>query len=133
MIPSNARRTCVASHRTLICAAVILALGGCSTVRGVKRVLTQNDCNKPQPYQSAGSLAPLQVPVGIDPPDTRGTLRIPAYNEPVPPPRKLTDPCLDAPPPFSVTQPAAAPAATAVMKVAVKPAVKPAVKAAPAR
>lgn len=87
--------------RALACAAVVLPLCACSG-HGIRRVFREHDCNKPQPYQRAGSIAPLKVPVGIDPPDTRHELHIPAYNHPAPPPRKLTEPCLDAPPPFVV-------------------------------
>lgn len=92
----------VALSRALV--ASVLALGGCAG-HGITRVLHENACNKPQPYQRAGTVSPLRMPVGIDPPDTHGALRVPAYDEPVPPPRKLTDPCLDAPPSFVVSRP----------------------------
>jgi hypothetical protein len=99
MIVSNARSPQGTVCRALVCAALAVALAGCVT-RGVRHMLKENDCNRPQPYKQAGSIPPVQVPPGIDPPDTRQALRIPAYNEPAPPPRKLTDPCLDAPPLF---------------------------------
>jgi hypothetical protein len=47
----------------------------------------------------------------MDAPDTTSALRLPAINEPAPPPRKGRDPCLDEPPPFKVKQPAKAPQA----------------------
>jgi hypothetical protein len=99
MIVSKARSRPGTFCRALLCAATAFALAGCVT-RGIRHVLKENDCNKPQPYKQAGSIPPVQVPPGIDPPDTRQALRIPAYNEPAPPARKLTDPCLDTPPLF---------------------------------
>jgi uncharacterized lipoprotein len=102
-----------ALSRMLLLSALAVALAACAG-HGIRRVLRGHDCNKPQPYQSAGSLPPLKVPVGIDPADTRNALRIPAYNEPTPPPRKLTDPCLDAPPPFATRSPPVAPATKSV-------------------
>jgi hypothetical protein len=47
----------------------------------------------------------------MDAPDTTNALRLPALNEPAPPPRKGREPCLDEPPPFKVKQPAKAPQA----------------------
>jgi hypothetical protein len=35
-------------------------------------------------------------------PDTHAALRIPDLNEPPPPPRSRTDPCLDTPPSYVV-------------------------------
>jgi hypothetical protein len=49
------------------------------------------------------------VPPGLDAPDTRNALPIPPLSEPERP-RKAEDPCLDAPPKYSVpkeTRPAA--------------------------
>lgn len=86
----------------LACAAALLTLAACSG-HGITRVLHENSCNKPQPYQRAKSIPPLKVPLGVDPPDTRGALRVPAYNEPAPPPRKLTAPCLSEPPSFVIS------------------------------
>ena len=80
-------------------------LAGCKTLRGL------NSCNKPQPYQGAGSVAPLKVPAGMDGFDTSGALKLPALNEPPPPRRALKDPCLDAPPSFKVATPPPAPQA----------------------
>jgi hypothetical protein len=96
-------------YRALASAAVLAALAGCHNGL-INRVFHAKECNKPQMYASAQSIPPLQVPVGIDPPDTHSTLRIPALNEPAPPPRKSTDPCLDAPPLFAAPRPRATPA-----------------------
>jgi hypothetical protein len=52
-------------------------------------------------YQKAGSVAPLRVPLGIDPPDAKSGLQIPPLNEPALPPRGSRDPCLDEPPKFT--------------------------------
>ena len=68
-------------------------------------------CHGLQPYQQAKSVPPLKIPPGMDPPDTTNALRLPALNEPAPPPRKGREPCLDEPPPFKVKQPAKAPQA----------------------
>ncbi len=81
-----------------------LVCGGCHALRG-------NSCNAPQVYQAAKSGPPLKIPTGLDAPETTNALRIPALNEPAPPPRTTKDPCLDAPPPFKVRQAAAAPQA----------------------
>ncbi len=96
-------------RRALLCAAAAFALAGCH--HGITKAFKAKDCNRPQPYDRAQSIAPLRVPPGVDPPDTHTALRVPAYNEPTPPPRRLTDPCLDEPPPF------ASPAASATKPV----------------
>lgn len=82
----------------LACAGMAIAafaLAGCH--RGI---LKQHSCNKPQPYASAQSIPPLRVPSGLDAPDTHAALKIPPLNEPTPPPRSLSEPCLDEPPQF---------------------------------
>jgi uncharacterized lipoprotein len=62
-------------------------------------------CHKKQAYMEATSIPALQIPPGLDAPDTTNALRLPALNEPAPPPRKGQDPCLDEPPPFKVAKP----------------------------
>ena len=81
----------------MVCTAWLLS--GCHIFHKVTRV--NNACNKPQPYQSAHSVPPLQMPPGVDSPDTHGALKIPELKEPAPPPRSVRDPCLDAPPAFA--------------------------------
>ena len=54
----------------------------------------------------AKNLAPLQIPPGLDTPDTTNALRIPKLNEPAPPPRTGRDPCLDEPPSYNTPKPA---------------------------
>ena len=68
-------------------------------------------CHGPQQYQKAQTVPPLKIPAGLDAPDTSSALRLPALNEPAPPARKGSQPCLDEPPPFKVTQPAKTPQA----------------------
>jgi len=91
--------------RTLASAAFGVALAGCH--HGIARWFNAKPCNKVQLYDSARSVAPLKVPPGVDPPDTRSTLKIPPLNEPAPPPRRATDPCLDTPPLFAAPRAAA--------------------------
>jgi uncharacterized lipoprotein len=83
----------------LLCAGALVCLGGC-------RALRANSCNKPQPYMAATSVPPLKIPPGLDAPDTSNALKLPTLNEPVAP-RSKSDPCLDRPPPFKVSKPAA--------------------------
>jgi uncharacterized lipoprotein len=88
----------------LASAAILVALAGCHNGL-TKRLFHAKECNKPQMYSTAQSVPLLKVPVGVDAPDTRSALHIPALNEPAPPPRKVTDPCLDAPPLFAAPRP----------------------------
>jgi uncharacterized lipoprotein len=81
------------ARRILWISPLLLALGGC-------HLLGANACHAPQPYMKATSVAPLKIPPGLDSPETSNALRIPALNEPAPPPRKGRQPCLDEPPPF---------------------------------
>lgn len=99
----------------MLCAAAAVALAGCH--HAIPKAFKAKDCNKPQPYDLAQTVPPLRVPPGIDPPDTHGSLQIPAYNEPTPPPRKLTDPCLDEPPLFKTPGTAPAPAGPVIKSV----------------
>ena len=79
------------------------ALEGCRIVRAVGA----SACHDPkQPYLEATSVPPLQIPAGLDAPDTSNALKLPKLNEPAPPPRSGNQPCLDAPPSFKVQQPA---------------------------
>jgi hypothetical protein len=83
----------------LCLAGICLLLGGCKTLRG------GNSCNKRQPYQTAVNMQPITVPAGLTALDTSTALKLPALNEPPPPPRTSKDPCLDAPPSFKVVKP----------------------------
>ena len=83
--------------------AVSVALSGCHPFRALKT--RANSCHVKQPYNSAGSVAPLKIPTGLDKPDTTNALHIPDLNEPAPPSRKGRDPCLDEPPSYKVATP----------------------------
>jgi uncharacterized lipoprotein len=87
-------------------APLLLTAAGCHPFRHFTYA-----CHKKQPYMSAGSIAPLRIPTGLDAPDTTNALKIPALNEPAPPPRTGRQPCLDEPPSFKVPKPAPAPQA----------------------
>ncbi len=83
--------------------ALLLALTGCHPFRALSRI--GGTCHDSKPYMVAKSVAPLQIPTGLDPVDTSTSLRIPKLNEPELPPRKGTDPCLDEPPAYSTPKP----------------------------
>lgn len=81
--------------------AMVVLLTGCHLGGGARA------CHKKQPYMAATSVAPLKIPPGLDLPDTTNALHIPELKEPVPPPRKGKDPCLDEPPSYKIVKPAA--------------------------
>jgi uncharacterized lipoprotein len=89
----------------VVASLAALSLSGCG-----KRLLTCKQDNKD--YVGAKELPPLKAPAGLENPDTRNTLKVPALNAPERA-RGRDEPCLDVPPPFSTTTttPAAAPAA----------------------
>jgi uncharacterized lipoprotein len=93
------------SVAVLCLAGVFTLLGGCKALHG------GNSCHKTQPYMAATSVPPLKIPEGLDAPDTAGSLKLPALNEPAPPRRGPRDPCLDEPPPFKVPKPSPVPQA----------------------
>jgi uncharacterized lipoprotein len=82
-------------------APLLLCAGGCHSM---KSKLSGNSCNKSQPYQAEKSVPPLQIPAGLDAPDTSNALKLPALKEPAPPPRTTKDPCLDVPPAYKVAK-----------------------------
>ena len=67
----------------VVLAALLLAGSGCQVMRAIDK----QACHEPQPYMKAHSVAPLKIPAGLDAPDTTNALRLPALNEPAPPPR----------------------------------------------
>lgn len=79
--------------RVLALSALCVLAVGCRSWRG--------SCNDPVSYQSAQTVAPLKIPPGLQAPDNSNALRIPALNEPEPPPRDRKEGCLDSPPPFT--------------------------------
>lgn len=91
-----------------ICLALLMGVGGCRTLHNK---FSSTRCTESKTYQGERSVAPLKVPVGLDAPDTTTALRLPPLNEPAPPPRPRTAPCLDEPPSFKVEVPKPAPQA----------------------
>lgn len=83
-------------YTTWLIALCALALQGCRALG--------SSCYEPPPYTTAESAPPLEIPSGLDAPDTRNALRIPELKEPAPPPRKPGQPCLDAPPRYEVVK-----------------------------
>lgn len=79
-------------------------------------------CTKPREYTNSESIPPLQVPAGLEAPDTRAALRIPELETPERP-RAASEPCLDEPPLFTTPRaPAAIPAPAAPPTPPVEPA-----------
>ena len=87
-------------HRIVPLIAVAILSSGCT------RLLHgfAPDCHKPQEYQRAVQKPPLQVPVGLDTPNTTGALVIPTV-EVAPPPRGPHDQCMDVPPRYKPAPP----------------------------
>ena len=91
-------------QRTAVVCGVMLMLTACHShlLRGMRaKSCRKNDVG----YANSSSVPPLKVPAGLDTPDTHASLKIPALNEPEPPARKPTDPCLDEPPSFAAPKP----------------------------
>lgn len=91
-----------------MCLTLLMGVSGCHTLHNR---FSSNRCTESKTYQGERSVAPLKVPLGLDAPDTTSTLRLPQLNEPAPPPRPRTAPCLDEPPSFKVEVPKRAPQA----------------------
>jgi uncharacterized lipoprotein len=87
-------------HRIVLLIALGVLSSGCS------RLLHgfAPDCHKPQEYQRAVQKPPLQVPVGLDTPNTTGALVIPTV-EVAPPPRGPHEQCMDVPPRYKPAPP----------------------------
>jgi len=83
---------------------LVIALGVLSN--GCARILHgfAPDCHKPQEYQRAVQRPPLQVPSGLDTPNTTGALVIPTV-ELAPPPPGRHDQCMDVPPRYKPAPP----------------------------
>jgi len=87
-------------HRiVLVIAAAILCNGCARLLHGFAP-----DCHKPQEYQRAVQKAPLQVPAGLDTPNTTGALVIPTVDVAPPPPGRR-DKCMDVPPRYRPAPP----------------------------
>jgi uncharacterized lipoprotein len=80
-------------------AAVLMATASCSWFRH-----GSPKCHEPAMQGNLANGPPLQMPPGLDAPDTRGAVRIPQLTEPERP-RSPNDPCLSAPPDYKTAQP----------------------------
>jgi uncharacterized lipoprotein len=76
----------------LLALIALLALAGCGAFRP-----TFEDCDETPAYAGAKELPPLRVPEGVDAPDTRNALKVPAVTVPEKP---LDGRCIDAPPSY---------------------------------
>jgi uncharacterized lipoprotein len=83
----------------------VLATAGCNPFR--RNSAEAALCKEPVGYANAAEAATLQIPAGLEAPDTRGALKIPDLNTPAPPPRTKEQGCLDQPPPYTVAKPKA--------------------------
>jgi uncharacterized lipoprotein len=83
-------------RNVVVLAAAGAALSGCHTLRA----FTQSCPEDRGAYTKAANIPPIRVPVGIDPPDTKSALQLPALNEPAEP-TGTKGPCLDEPPRFT--------------------------------
>jgi len=84
--------------RWIAVAAALAIAAGCGLLPDA-----YSSCEKPQPYQSARTEAPLRVPSGSDMPDTRNALRIPEVSAPERPADGTA--CLDHPPSYEASRP----------------------------
>ena len=82
-----------------VCLTLLMGVSGCHTLRNK---VSSKGCHERETYANERSVAPLKVPVGLDTPETTTALRLPQLNEPAPPPRPRTAPCLDEPPSFKI-------------------------------
>jgi uncharacterized lipoprotein len=80
----------------LLLAIALFALSGCSWMHHGKR---SAKCREPAVGGEAKNMPPLQVPSGLDAPDTRNAIKVPPLDEPERPHAK-GDPCLSMPPNF---------------------------------
>jgi uncharacterized lipoprotein len=87
------------TRQLFVAALTMLALTGCGRI-------FKATCVQPGDYAGEVDRPRLKVPAGLDAPDTRRALPIPALNEPERP-RKADDPCLDAPPRYAIPRQAA--------------------------
>lgn len=76
----------------LFFAAVMVGLSGCFAGGTPK-------CDKPQEYQTSGSIESLDVPDGLDQPDRTASMNIPERS-PNARDREKIDPCLQSPPDY---------------------------------
>jgi hypothetical protein len=85
-----------------VLAGVVLCTAGCNPFR---RSGEAELCKQDEVLAKAQSVPPLRVPPGLESPDTSRALRIPELNTPPPPPRKVSEGCLDEPPRYMTQKP----------------------------
>ena len=102
---------------TLVASLVAISVAGCNGMRklgnsalpgqpfGQTQKIVCRQTNKD--YVGAREMPPLKAPDGLEAPDTRNSLKVPALNAPERV-RGRDEPCLDAPPPFSTNKTAPA-------------------------
>jgi uncharacterized lipoprotein len=81
----------------------VLVTAGCNPFR--RHSSAAELCKEPEGYAQAAEAKSLSIPAGLESPDTRSALRIPALATPPPPPRTKEQGCLDQPPSYTVTKP----------------------------
>jgi len=94
--PSGARRREQRFRSWVVLALCCAALSGCSLFHRHGKAA---GCKEPVIGQDAKNLPPLQVPPGLDAPDTRNAIKIPPLTEPERP-RAPGEPCLSMPPSY---------------------------------
>jgi uncharacterized lipoprotein len=88
------------SLRTLVLVLLIGSLSACSWIPWIHHSSNpKSGCKEPQVDPRVQSLPQLQVPTGLDAPDTRTGVKVPPLAEPETV-RAATDPCLTRPPPY---------------------------------
>jgi len=94
------RKTMKRVIRPCVLLPVFAVAGGCGLLSNAR-----SGCDEAKPYQSAQESPPLRVPEGAVAPDTRNAMRIPATTAPQVPGGEGR--CLDHPPNYGATRPAA--------------------------
>ena len=86
-----------------ILTGVVVATAGCNPFR---RSSAKNEpCRDATAYAHNEVIPTLQIPAGLESPDTKNALRIPDLNTPEPPTRTHGQGCLDEPPPYVIVKP----------------------------
>jgi uncharacterized lipoprotein len=92
----------MSSSKVVVAAILCVAaagLQGCSWMPWVHRSAKIEKCREPALPATVPSVALLQAPEGLDPPDTRNAVKVPELPTPYTP-RSPKDPCLSAPPSY---------------------------------
>jgi hypothetical protein len=80
--------------RSRFIGAALLILG--ASLTGCRSTAS---CSEPSDTGSGASIPPLEIPAGLEPPDTRNALKIPELTEPERP-RTEAEGCLEQPPSY---------------------------------